>query len=160
MREEMVIGLKQEKRVEPSKEIQNEVDKYVMYKQKKIVVVYYDQHGNTYLDSKTLIGLGADQAKFRIDPDFGLYEVSKEHIARLIKDYQERFPTIELEVERKNLIRIENRLEKEMVVEKDSSKYDDIPETNDAKDQAMLEEMFNTSDGINDKDTNNDFRKL
>lgn len=159
MREEMVIGLEHEKRVEPSKEI-NEVDKYVMYKQKKIVVVYYDQHGSTYLDSKTLIGLGADPAKFRRDSDFGLYEVSEEHIAKLIKDYQERFPTIELEVERKNLIRKENRLEKEMVLENDFSKYDDIQKTNDARDQ--LEDMLNTSDDIiKDNDTNlNDFRKF
>ena len=125
-----------------------------------IVEVYYDQHGSTYLDGQTLIGLGADQAKFRRDPDFGLYEVSEEHIAKLIKDYQERFPSIELEVERKNLIRKENRLEKEMVIDNDSSKYDD--KTNDAKDQAMLEDMLNTSDDvIKDKDTNlNDFRKL
>ncbi len=160
MREEMVIGLEPEKRVEPSKKIENEVGKYVINQQKMIVEVYYDQHGSTYLDSKTLIGLGADQAKFRRDPDFGLYEVSEEHIAKLIKDYQERFPSIELEVERKNLIRKENRLEKEMVIDNDSSKYDD--KTNDAKDQAMLEDMLNTSDDvIKDKDTNlNDFRKL
>lgn len=163
MREEMVIGLEHEKRVEPSKEI-NEVGKYVMNQQKMTVVVYYDQHGSTYLDGQTLIGLGADQAKFRRDPDFGLYEVSEEHIAKLIKDYQERFPTVEIEVERKNLIRKENRLEKEMVnsiIDNDFSKYDNIPETNDARDQAMLEDMLNTSDDIKDNDTNlNDFRKL
>lgn len=160
MREEMVIGLEPEKRVEPSKKIENEVGKYVINQQKMIVEVYYDQHGSTYLDSKTLIGLGADQAKFRRDPDFGLYEVSEEHIAQLIKNFKDNFPSVDVEVERKNLIRKENRLEKEMVIDNDSSKYDD--KTNDAKDQAMLEDMLNTSDDvIKDKDTNlNDFRKL
>lgn len=161
MREEMVIGLEQEKRVEPSEKIQNEVGKYVINQQKMIVEVYYDQHGSTYLDSKTLIGLGADPAKFKIDPDFGLYEVSKEHITQLINNFKDNFPSVDVEVERKNIIRPENRLEKEMVIDNDPSKYNNIPETNDARDQAMLEDMLNTSDGINDKDTNlNDFRKL
>ena len=161
MREEMVKGLEQEKRVEPSKEIQNDVGKYVINQQKMIVEVYYDQHGRTYLDSKTLIGLGADPSKFRRDPDFGLYEVSEEHITQLINNYKDNFPSVDVEVERKNLIRTENRLEKEMVIKNDFSKYDDIPKTNDASDQAMLEDMLNTSDGIKDKDTNlNDFRKL
>lgn len=155
MEHEMIIGMKPEKTHEVAKDI-NEVGKYQAQKQKMIVTVYYDKYGSTYLDKTTLVGLGANSTRFKLDAELGLYEVSKDRITDLIEDYKKRFPSIEIEIKE---INIRSKEDSRLVLETEYKKNVNDDKTRNPEDE--LYDMLNNQEDLKPNETDyNDANKF